>query len=170
MRIAQVAPLYESVSPRGYGGTERIVSYLTEALVREGHKVTLFASGDSVTTAHLMAPCQRSFSSKGIHRRSSSDAYAAAPGGGEDGIPRPGGVCFVRRGNSHDPSCALRLLHLCALTRSRGDFSRKGESSWSWSSIGMLYLRGKTVHLDGATLRLPGLGQYFGLSDAEASE
>ena len=60
MRIAQVAPLYESVPPRGYGGTERIVSYLTEALVREGHKVTLFASGDSVTTAHLMPPCQRS--------------------------------------------------------------------------------------------------------------
>ena len=49
MRIAQVAPLVESVPPPGYGGTERVVSYLTEELVREGHDVTLFASGDSQT-------------------------------------------------------------------------------------------------------------------------
>jgi glycosyltransferase involved in cell wall biosynthesis len=55
MRIAQVAPLYESVPPHGYGGTERVVSYLTEELVRQGHQVTLFASGDSVTTAELIA-------------------------------------------------------------------------------------------------------------------
>jgi glycosyltransferase involved in cell wall biosynthesis len=58
MRIAQVAPLYESVPSRGYGGTERVVSYLTEELVRQGHEVTLFASGDSVTSAHLVAPCR----------------------------------------------------------------------------------------------------------------
>jgi glycosyltransferase involved in cell wall biosynthesis len=58
MRIAQVAPLYESVPPQGYGGTERVVSYLTEALVRQGHEVTLFASGDSVTAARLVAPCR----------------------------------------------------------------------------------------------------------------
>jgi len=45
MRIAQVAPLIESVPPKHYGGTERIVSYLTEELVRAGHEVTLFASG-----------------------------------------------------------------------------------------------------------------------------
>jgi glycosyltransferase involved in cell wall biosynthesis len=57
LRIAQVAPLHESVPPRLYGGTERIVSYLTEELVREGHDVTLFASGDSVTAARLVAPC-----------------------------------------------------------------------------------------------------------------
>lgn len=50
MRIAQVAPLYESVPPRNYGGTERVVSYLTEELVRQGHDVTLFASGDSQTS------------------------------------------------------------------------------------------------------------------------
>jgi glycosyltransferase involved in cell wall biosynthesis len=58
MRIAQVAPLYESVPPRGYGGTERVVSYLTEALVDLGHRVTLFASGDSRTRGTLepMAP------------------------------------------------------------------------------------------------------------------
>jgi glycosyltransferase involved in cell wall biosynthesis len=59
MRIAQVAPLYESVPPRLYGGTERVVSYLTEELVRLGHEVTLFASGDSHTTAKLVAPCPR---------------------------------------------------------------------------------------------------------------
>jgi glycosyltransferase involved in cell wall biosynthesis len=60
MRIAQVAPLYESVPPQYYGGTERVVSYLTEELVRQGHEVTLFASGDSVTKARLVAPCPRS--------------------------------------------------------------------------------------------------------------
>ena len=58
MRIAQVAPLYESVPPKLYGGTERVVSYLTEELVREGHEVTLFASGDSETTATLVSPCR----------------------------------------------------------------------------------------------------------------
>ena len=56
MRIAQVSPLYESVPPTLYGGTERVVSYLTEALVQQGHDVTLFASGDSVTSAKLV-PC-----------------------------------------------------------------------------------------------------------------
>ena len=59
MRIAQVAPLYESVPPKLYGGTERVVSYLTEELVREGHDVTLFASGDSETAAELISPCPR---------------------------------------------------------------------------------------------------------------
>jgi glycosyltransferase involved in cell wall biosynthesis len=55
MRIAQVAPLYESVPPKLYGGTERVVSYLTEELVRLGDDVTLFASGDSKTSANLMS-------------------------------------------------------------------------------------------------------------------
>lgn len=54
MKIAQIAPLAESVPPKLYGGTERIVSYLTEALVGQGHEVTLFASGDSVTRAELV--------------------------------------------------------------------------------------------------------------------
>jgi glycosyltransferase involved in cell wall biosynthesis len=58
MRIAQVAPLIESVPPRLYGGTERVVSYLTEELVRQRHEVTLFASGDSQTSARLV-PCTR---------------------------------------------------------------------------------------------------------------
>jgi glycosyltransferase involved in cell wall biosynthesis len=55
MRIAQIAPLMESVPPKLYGGTERIVSYLTEELVKLGHDVTLFASGDSVTSAKLVS-------------------------------------------------------------------------------------------------------------------
>jgi glycosyltransferase involved in cell wall biosynthesis len=59
MRIAQVAPLCESVPPRLYGGTERVVSYLTEELVRLGHEVTLFASGDSETSARLVPGCKR---------------------------------------------------------------------------------------------------------------
>lgn len=54
MRIAQVAPLAEAVPPRAYGGTERVISWLTEELVRRGHEVTLFASADSVTSAELV--------------------------------------------------------------------------------------------------------------------
>jgi glycosyltransferase involved in cell wall biosynthesis len=57
LRIAQVAPLSESVPPKLYGGTERVVSVLTEELVRQGHMVTLFASGDSRTSATLVAAC-----------------------------------------------------------------------------------------------------------------
>jgi glycosyltransferase involved in cell wall biosynthesis len=60
MRIAQIAPLYESVPPKTYGGTERVVSWLSEELVRLGHEVTLFASGDSMTTAELVPCCPAS--------------------------------------------------------------------------------------------------------------
>ena len=59
MRIAQIAPLIESVPPPLYGGTERIVSYLTEELVAQGHDVTLFASADSVTSARLVPCCEQ---------------------------------------------------------------------------------------------------------------
>ncbi len=59
MRIAQIAPLYEAVPPKFYGGTERVVSYLTEELVALGHEVTLFASGDSETAARLEAAWPR---------------------------------------------------------------------------------------------------------------
>jgi glycosyltransferase involved in cell wall biosynthesis len=59
MRIAQVAPLYESVPPRLYGGTERVVAWLSDALVRRGHQVTLFASADSTTSARLVACAPR---------------------------------------------------------------------------------------------------------------
>lgn len=60
MRIAQIAPLTESVPPKCYGGTERVVSWLTEELVKQGHDVTLFASGDSVTSAKLIPMCDKS--------------------------------------------------------------------------------------------------------------
>jgi glycosyltransferase involved in cell wall biosynthesis len=59
MRIAQLAPLYEPVPPKGYGGTERVVAGLTEELVRRGHDVVLFASGDSITSAELVPCCPR---------------------------------------------------------------------------------------------------------------
>lgn len=73
MRIAQVAPLYESVPPRLYGGTERVVSYLTEELVRQGHEVTLFATGDSVTSARLVPVCDRALR---LHRAALTDPIA----------------------------------------------------------------------------------------------
>lgn len=60
MRIAQVSPLIESVPPQGYGGTERVISYLTEELVRLGHEVTLFATADSATQARLIPSVARS--------------------------------------------------------------------------------------------------------------
>src|SRR5688500_7015265 len=55
MKIAQISPLYESVPPSTYGGTERVVAYLTDALVDAGHDVTLFASADSLTKAQLIS-------------------------------------------------------------------------------------------------------------------
>ena len=61
MNIAQIASLFESVPPSRYGGTERIVSYLTEELVRRGHDVTLFASGDSIIAAELVPCCDEAF-------------------------------------------------------------------------------------------------------------
>jgi len=65
MKIAQVAPLHESVPPRTYGGTERVVSYLTEALVDAGHEVTLYASGDSRTRAELVPVVEEGLRLKG---------------------------------------------------------------------------------------------------------
>lgn len=65
MRIAQVAPLEESVPPRLYGGTERVVSYVTEELVRQGHQVVLYASGDSKTKAELRASCPQALRLEG---------------------------------------------------------------------------------------------------------
>ena len=66
MKIAQIAPLVESVPPTLYGGTERVVSWLTEELVARGHEVTLFASGDSVTAARLEAIVPRALRLDGI--------------------------------------------------------------------------------------------------------
>lgn len=66
MKIAQVSPLFESVPPKTYGGIERVVSYLTEELVKLGHAVTLFASGDSITAAELVAPVPESIRSSSL--------------------------------------------------------------------------------------------------------
>jgi glycosyltransferase involved in cell wall biosynthesis len=65
MRIAEVAPLYESVPPKLYGGTERVVSYLTEELVRRGHSVVLYATADSITQAELRPVCERALRLEG---------------------------------------------------------------------------------------------------------
>jgi glycosyltransferase involved in cell wall biosynthesis len=74
LRIAMLSPLIESVPPRGYGGTERVVWWLTEELVRRGHDVTLFASGDSRTHAHQVALVERSLRLHGADRL--VDAFA----------------------------------------------------------------------------------------------
>jgi glycosyltransferase involved in cell wall biosynthesis len=66
MRIAQISPLAEAVPPKLYGGTERVVSWLTEELVRQGHDVTLFASGDSMTSARLEAGCSQGLRLLGV--------------------------------------------------------------------------------------------------------
>lgn len=68
MRIAQVAPLSESVPPQLYGGTERVVAFLTDELVRQGHEVTLFASGDSRTAATLVPICEKALRLGGEYR------------------------------------------------------------------------------------------------------
>src|SRR5258705_5324380 len=84
MRIAQVSPLFESVPPRAYGGTERVVSYLTEELVARGHAVTLFASGDSKTSARLVPGAPRSIRNEAqdfvaLHMGMLLEGYARAP-------------------------------------------------------------------------------------------
>lgn len=65
LRIAQLAPLYERIPPKLYGGTERVVSYVTEELVRRGHEVTLFAAGDAETSARLSPGCPRALRLEG---------------------------------------------------------------------------------------------------------
>src|SRR5215204_6755831 len=72
MRIAQVAPMAEAVPPKLYGGTERVVSWLTEALVAQGHEVTLFASGDSETSAKLVSGSPQGLRLSGIQDHTAS--------------------------------------------------------------------------------------------------
>src|SRR4051812_49439396 len=79
MRIAQVAPLAESVPPKLYGGTERVVAWLIDELVGLGHEVTLFASGDSKTTARLHAVWPRAL--RLGRPRTESDGGAGCPAG-----------------------------------------------------------------------------------------
>src|SRR5262249_32094989 len=85
LRIAQVSPLYESVPPRLYGGTERVVAYLTDELVALGHDVTVFASGDSDTSAPLVAGAPRALRNSGCcdtlapHLAMIEEVYRRAP-------------------------------------------------------------------------------------------
>jgi glycosyltransferase involved in cell wall biosynthesis len=72
MRIAQVAPLAEAVPPKLYGGTERVVSWLTEELVRQGHEITLFASGDSETSATLVSAVHQGLRLSGVRDHTAS--------------------------------------------------------------------------------------------------
>ncbi len=74
IRIAQIAPLWESVPPQRYGGTERVVHYLTEELVRRGHKVVLFASGDSSSSAELQSCLPQALRLAGHHGDPSAEA------------------------------------------------------------------------------------------------
>ena len=85
LRIAQLAPLHESVPPKLYGGTERVVSYITEELVRRGHEVTLFASGDSQTSAQLVPGCE-----EGLRMRGYPDVAADLPSGNHRNCVRAG--------------------------------------------------------------------------------
>ena len=78
MRIAQVAPLTEAVPPKLYGGTERVVHWLTEELVALGNEVTLFASGDSKTTAKLEATCVAFASPKWL-QESAGPSFNSSP-------------------------------------------------------------------------------------------
>jgi hypothetical protein len=66
LRIAQIAPLYESVPPKLYGGTERVVAYLAEELVRRGHEVSLYASGDSTASVPLISGSPQSLRLSGL--------------------------------------------------------------------------------------------------------
>jgi glycosyltransferase involved in cell wall biosynthesis len=80
IRVAQVAPPFESVPPTGYGGTERVVSVLTEELVRRGHDVTLFAPGDSVTSARLVPIVERALWHQKIRYRDFTPFWSVALG------------------------------------------------------------------------------------------
>jgi hypothetical protein len=113
MKIAQIAPLMESVPPRLYGGTERIVSYLTEDLIAQGHEVTLFASGDSITAANLVPCCTQALRlTHPAPFRQTSDSIpinvgqAAAP----DDVPRGGATLEL----------AFRCARLCDLLQLDG--------------------------------------------------
>src|SRR5689334_8012846 len=110
MRIAQLAPLAESVPPRLYGGTERVIAWLTEELVRAGHLVTLFATGDSRTTATLVPTWPR-----GLRlTQPQADPMAAQAVALE---------AFARHAGTFDVvHCHFDWVHLPVLTRSGTPF------------------------------------------------
>src|SRR2546430_16584334 len=85
MRIALVAPLAEAVPPKLYGGTERVVSWLAEELVRQGHRVTLFASAESETAGELVVCAAQSLRLAGIRDHLGSTLAMLREGGGPTG-------------------------------------------------------------------------------------
>ena len=86
MKIAQIAPLMESIPPRLYGGSERVVSYLTEELVAQGHDVTLFASGQSITAAKLVPCCAQPLRLNSAVQRRHPLLHADARQGSQHGV------------------------------------------------------------------------------------
>lgn len=121
MRIAQVAPLYESVPPRLYGGTERVVSYLTEDLVRAGHSVTLYASGDSRTSARLRPICARALRLEGAEQANLlSDPLACHMLSIETAIRESGQFDVMHFHLDYLPFSLLRRTRIPALTTIHG--------------------------------------------------
>jgi glycosyltransferase involved in cell wall biosynthesis len=116
MKVAQIAPLYEAVPPTGYGGTERVVHWLTEELVRQRADVELFASGDSKTSARLVASCQRALRQDGRSR----DGLAPHIIMMEEVLRRARQYDIIHSHIDYLPFSQFRLLQLPALTTMHG--------------------------------------------------
>ena len=150
MRIAQVAPLIESVPPRLYGGTERVVSWLTEELVRRGHDVTLFASGDSRTAARLVATYERGLrldpeARDPLAAHIASGACGASRHVRRRALPRRYlASCWPPRADAGLAHAARRLDRRC-LARST---AYRGQRSWRSSTPGVR----PRIAVDGAPL------------------
>lgn len=116
MKVAQIAPLYEAVPPTGYGGTERVVHWLTEELVRQGADVELFASGDSRTSARLVAGCARALR----HDGRSKDGLVPHMILVEKVLRRARKFDVIHSHIDYLPFSQFRLLQLPALTTMHG--------------------------------------------------
>jgi glycosyltransferase involved in cell wall biosynthesis len=116
MKVAQIAPLYEAVPPTGYGGTERVVHWLTEELVRQGADVELFASGDSRTSARLVAGCERALR----HDGRSKDGLVPHMILVEEVLRRARQFDVIHSHIDYLPFSQFRLLQLPALTTMHG--------------------------------------------------
>lgn len=116
MKIAQIAPLYEAVPPTGYGGTERVVHWLTEELVRRGCDIELFASGDSQTSAHLVPACKRALRCDGR----SQDGLAPHVVMIEEVLRRAKQFDVIHSHIDYLPFSQFRLLQLPAVTTLHG--------------------------------------------------
>jgi glycosyltransferase involved in cell wall biosynthesis len=115
VKIAQVVHLYESVPPQRYGGTERMVSYLTEELVRLGHEVILFGSGDSVTAARLEPICPQAFRRMPVVNRDGLLVLLL-----EQGIASPGDVDIVHSHLGYLAFPLIRRSHIPVISTLHG--------------------------------------------------